>query len=1700
MEIHSVLMGDKDWTEFVPPIQVETIRAASFDPADFDATGQRMMTAAYVSSLLGISQEEAFELPDLTATLLFDESTPPEQTFSKLQAMYKKSFIESLELPLEITETPEFRAGLAGEPLPEEPEAEKKPLSIQEATKRRREREILAVDRTERGLPPLPGVDPISITELMIARTQARRVAFVQDLKPFLTAIDERVVAKGVVEFLDNLVLQIGQDIPAAISQLSSDRIYATRLRISAWLDRIAAGVIEVSDPTAEVYSLRERADFTESAAVAADNRADRDYPNIIGIPLPDDIGAWVEASRKPLPPTTPAGVGGRIGAKILEFWLLRKGFAKLLGIGKATQTTTLVPVFQVGQVPLIDPGKISLVNTMLRESLALGGTSAALEAAAVDSTPQSISESFAVGFVAAPIFRAAAVQLERVPEFLKQMKFKASEAWRFSRIRITTPGGKVTKGTMSRARVDAFKDLVRKNPEQYVDLVPIPKNVIPGGVFGGQISVAVTDATLTPFERGAAMAALGVRAGVPALRAGRIAVPGEPTVPGEPVPVQPIEKEPLRPIVEIRKELDELSEIARKRFVALKDDSKFKQAGEIDRLDSEERARFESLQQELRTTTIEVMGDPKERVVIKRALRKADIIFDAEAPIIELRNLLPTPAQPVVAPEPTLPAEPVGEGIPKIVQRIEEAGELSTVGKPQGLYTTPIGVESPHADLGGRRFELSVNPNANILQPESQTNVVSAGIAALKELLPPQEYEALIRIPSLATERASSRIGRKALTELLASKFPDVEWGRFFDQQEMLEGYAGELARQQGFDAIWLPDEQFPAFSEFVGLTEKAFRPISQPAQQPLAPPPVAAPEPVPPAEPVVPKPVPTVKPTKKVVTKPAPPVTEAADRKLRQKIQAIKATKGLTETAFKEMKRKVTASGQARSLIRMTTAELEAMLKKVERARPKRIGHRQVITKKTETKIQSLKTSLTKQEKMTDEAFAEILQKEISGRVPKFIDAKSFITEQQGKEILKRMLNSAEIIGQVAPVEKAIQANDDIAKEVAKLDTRLAKAPTRDPFSLESMRYYNQQMQNVTGAPIFTAYQSLIDAHDLSDRTRAATMASLETSAANFKQIATDPEAVQRITDYIESQTTLKGRPETPKDITQGEVAVAKEIQRIFKDYEIKARTAKFYNWYYYKKPIAQFDKFKKEINKAVDIYEGQGEEALIEYLKTQEWGVIRSGYSPMESIIQKIRLHDPGAATVGKSAIEIRTSLDYHDQERNIFQRLSSYMRQMDLLADITPKINAYIQLVDDNLALFKNPGRVKGNVESFLKVLKRYDSQGGFFERIIARAYSQAMRTIIMPSPVLSFRNLFQNFAFEQDRTTLVDPRNKRLTKEDIAYLETFVLQTRQMVEQYFMVGEKPLPGFGWLTKIVDKIKIYPYSDIANRHWAFWAKINQVRRALEADTIEEMMKEARFNDITEIEQRRALGILAKDGGDAMARYVARVHTDDIHFLYDRAQRSPAETTPVGKIVGNLMLFPRAYTERIAKNARKVFTGKTHNARWRGLKTVFGTIAGGLIAGSIYQKITGRTRNPYNPLEMLMFRPGGLAFASVEAITEVSGNFIRAAQGDKRALAALVVAIPKAANMFIPFYDYTLRGYEALTDQKNVDRKILRQLRQIIDKEYKLRGGVHKVQRDAVQKWQFFLAGAGVDQKAKKKQRTTKKRRRRGSRVFN
>jgi len=844
-----------------------------------------------------------------------------------------------------------------------------------------------------------------------------------------------------------------------------------------------------------------------------------------------------------------------------------------------------------------------------------------------------------------------------------------------------------------------------------------------------------------------------------------------------------------------------------------------------------------------------------------------------------------------------------------------------------------------------------------------------------------------------------------------------------------------------------------------------------------------------------------PTIKPTTYDLKKDLTTEQKIEGNKIIGQIHGIVSSKGLTKIEFTAIKQKYGLSPHlATDTRRMTIPQLEAVLQAVERARPKRIGYQKVITRKTEGKIQSLKDSLIEKYQMTEKAYEDTLKDLGIYKEPRYIDAKHFITEEKGKELIYRLIDEAEILKITEPLRIALEKNPEIKRLADVIDKRVkleGERTLKDPSDLNSARSYFQILETISGAPFFTLYQDLIDCH-LENR---AGLNHLIADFDEYRDIIKDEKELKKAEDYILAKSDLKGKPESPVNITPKEIELAKKIEGILKDYQSRARTEKFLDNLEHPEDMPQYLEYKKEIDKAKDIYESKGYDDLVKYMETQKWGVIKSGYDPLQVVSARVRVEGKAkglSMLFGKEHIRVRKDIEYKEQETNIITRLISYKRQMDNLSAMAPKVRALITLANKNLDKFKNPNKVRKNLQLFFRELKGYDRSTGWFERGINRLYSQAMITIIMGSPPLAFRNLGQNFALGHDKAMLIDPRNKKLTPDDIVYLDTHVQQAIFMQTDWFMTGEKPLPGLGLLTKIIKKVNLYPRSDVANRHWGFWGKINQVRMAFDDKNIDLKKKteKAKFSDFSLLEQKRALQILAKDGREAMEQYIAKVYVDDTHFLYERAQRSLAEMGPYGKVFGNLMLFPRAYWEKLVKHSKKM-TGKNvpFSERERAFKVISSIIIGGMLVSASYKKITGRQKSPYDPLELLAYEPGGLMLSTVGTVSEVYINFIMATKGDEKALADLTTSLPALADMFIPFYNYTLRGLEAfIVDEdgkggKNIDRLALRKLRMLIDREYAIRGGAYLLERNSLEKWQYFLGGAGVDVAIKEREKKEK-----------
>jgi len=83
----------------------------------------------------------------------------------------------------------------------------------------------------------------------------------------------------------------------------------------------------------------------------------------------------------------------------------------------------------------------------------------------------------------------------------------------------------------------------------------------------------------------------------------------------------------------------------------------------------------------------------------------------------------------------------------------------------------------------------------------------------------------------------------------------------------------------------------------------------------------------------------------------------------------------------------------------------------------------------------------------------------------------------------------------------------------------------------------------------------------------------------------------------------------------------------------------------------------------------------------------------------------------------------------------------------------------------------------------------------------------------------------------------------------------------------------------------KLSLFTWTNINNKIRCFCSNIDKVRQALAhySDNISNMMEKAGFEDLTLPSQEMALSILARDGDDAMARYIAIEVTLNADLLY-------------------------------------------------------------------------------------------------------------------------------------------------------------------------------------------------------------------------
>ena len=796
------------------------------------------------------------------------------------------------------------------------------------------------------------------------------------------------------------------------------------------------------------------------------------------------------------------------------------------------------------------------------------------------------------------------------------------------------------------------------------------------------------------------------------------------------------------------------------------------------------------------------------------------------------------------------------------------------------------------------------------------------------------------------------------------------------------------------------------------------------------------------------------------------------AEQRRLRQQITATAKQRGIGTVQFGQLKK--------------TSEDLTSLLEAVKVARPQKVGRRVVITARTEAKIQTLKRRLLSLGELTEARFAEQVG-ELNLNAVAFINAKRFPTEKQGRELIRKMNDEAIVMAHRAKAGKALENTPGLRTHADGIDRtinarwvkRAQLSQKAKAFQGKGARYVASDLQEQTGRPFFDAWSGMNNAHLTIQAKIRAYMLRVEQSGP--KRVMKDVKAAQRISDYIASKLLRNPAP-YPKDITQEEISVAQEIETIFKEFEPIVRLARFMDYYYADAQIPNAP--QASLERATDLYETQGLEALRKYLDTQTWGVIKKGYEPREAVTGKVSFAP--TTIFGKGHIRVR-SKDALAADKTIFQRLNSYIRQILNKAELEPQARAFVRVFDENMDLLADPDSVNKSMTLMIEEAKGFRDSGTVLNRSLRRLTSQAFRATFA-RPWMTFRNLWQNFAFNEDLShgDLLPFRNTPLDDADLKYFNERVDQTQPLRHHFLMQEEKPLLGFRRMSRLVDRLAHYAWADKQNRSLAYWGRINRVRRALkgvdlnDAGSVKRAMDRAGFAGLELVQQRRALEIWAANGADWMTRYVAGEHVMNIHFAYERAQRSIVEMGTSGRTWANLMAFPRSWAERIYRESSKVVRGGDYSSRYRAVGRIIQMTIVPIIVGELLKRVAGKKRNPYNPLNILMWTPGGLVVGAVTAVGETIWSTLNALMGDKQALSSLPDRYSRLAKLYLPFYEIVMHSIESVLDEKNVDRKVARTIREAMSESYKVRDSSYEMKRTWVEAFQHAILGGRAAEK--------------------
>jgi hypothetical protein len=695
----------------------------------------------------------------------------------------------------------------------------------------------------------------------------------------------------------------------------------------------------------------------------------------------------------------------------------------------------------------------------------------------------------------------------------------------------------------------------------------------------------------------------------------------------------------------------------------------------------------------------------------------------------------------------------------------------------------------------------------------------------------------------------------------------------------------------------------------------------------------------------------------------------------------------------------------------------------------------------------------------------------------------------------------------------------NDKLALSISAIpDKSLTFGGLKEFFDME---YFMEFLEEMTGAPFYSILRRMAAASGSAETAKELILQRITTDP-HFKNIRTDEKSLERVAQELNARNKTQG-VEHPANLLEEEVYLADAIEDIYNHYKPYVRYLRFM------RTEAKIEELNKEFPDAVEA--GKGNELklaldirntgnlddLWNYLYNLDWGVINHGFDPRLISNPELKINRTHGlrTTRGKGRLLRREQVEYPEGKmgQNVLGRLASYIEQMEIQWRIEPELETlagYWKMVGDK---FKDWGQIEKGLETWLERIQNIGLGYNFYDRIVRRIWRQAM-TAIFIEPAMSLRNSFQALIMHPDRTELgkliyqhipVDLKEK----VDI-YYRTFVAELGGIRKDWLHTGEKGFLIPEWWNRLADNLSLYGKSDDLPRLWSFKASFNKAYRATEQfkqdGDVAKWFKNSGAIHLRDTERNYVLshylgqldtkfdqgvaGLRDASGEDMANFYVAQRITDMTNFKYRRSERGIIEMGKTGTTLWNLIVFPRGYAQRLYFQAEKIKNAFSGTATWAEARTGFNDIMKMFVVaqlfGTLLSTLTGRKKNPYDPLNILFgWTFGGLFIGIATEITKMFSDIVTAINpfgGDDKAKKEALTRIPqeltKSASSLIPFYKRALDMVEVSMNKDNIDLQALRELRALIDKDYT----PDKLEELDIATWEkirkFSLGGAVTD----------------------